>query len=111
LRLADTTRRVAATPGAAPPKRAAPDRGRVYALRFRAYGKRYVTLPDDTTRTQAEQELANVLADVPWGAWRPKEPAPTREEPDPDPDFHRFLSEWLATASPSLAEKTKVRYR
>ena len=37
-------------------------RGRVYGLRFTAYGKRrFLTLPDGTTRTQAEWELANVL--------------------------------------------------
>ena len=49
-------------------------RGRTFALRFRAYGKRrYVTLGTarglDTQR--AEEELANVLADVRRGIWRP----------------------------------------
>ena len=49
------------------------ERGLVYALRFRAYGRRrYLTLggPEDGwTRDLAETELANVLADVRRGLW------------------------------------------
>jgi hypothetical protein len=50
-------------------------RGTTYALRFRAYGqRRYVTLGTAAggwTRTRAEDELQNVLADVRRGIWRP----------------------------------------
>jgi integrase len=75
-------------------------RGRVYALRFRAYGKRrYMTLgssEDGWTHDKAEQELQNVLADLRRGIW--KEPAPSRaaEESKPEPTFHEFASEWMA---------------
>ncbi len=49
--------------------------GRIFALRFRAYGKRhYLTLghaADGWTYEKAEEELANVLADVRRGIWKP----------------------------------------
>ncbi len=52
--------------------------GRGYALRFRAYGERqYLTLGLETegwNRKRAEEELANVMADVRRGLWTP----PTR---------------------------------
>ncbi|UJA21495.1 site-specific integrase [Thermoleophilia bacterium SCSIO 60948] len=74
-------------------------RGKVYALRFRAYGKRrYVTLgatPAGWTQRLAEEELANVLADVRRGIWRPPvaEPAPAALA---EPNFHEFSSSWYA---------------
>jgi integrase len=88
--------------------------GRTYALRFRAYGRRqYVTLgsaEDGWTRTRAETELENVLADVRRSIWRPPEPEPVRE-PEREPTFHEFASEWLEVVSPALAEGTVLRYR
>src|SRR4051794_18388507 len=74
-------------------------RGRVYALRFRAYGKRqYVTLggPEDGwDRRRAEEELQNVLADVRRGKWTP--PAPVPEVAAPKiVTFHEFASDWFA---------------
>jgi integrase len=75
-------------------------RGRVYALRFYAYGRReYVTLAaadDGWTRQKAEAELANVLADVRRGIWRPAEPEPVVEGPAEAPTFHLVASEWIA---------------
>ena len=72
--------------------------GRTFALRFRAYGKRrYLTLGSATegwTRAKAEAELANVLADVRRGIWKPPEPTPTIDEKE-QPTFHEFASEWL----------------
>ncbi|MDQ3401131.1 MAG: site-specific integrase, partial [Chloroflexota bacterium] len=73
--------------------------GRIFALRFRAYGKRrYVTLgsaAEGWTRGKAAEELANVLADVRRGIWKPARsaaPAP----PDADQrTFHEFASEWF----------------
>jgi hypothetical protein len=54
--------------------------GRMFALRFRAYGDRqYVTLGTDAegwTQQRAEVELQNVLADVRRGVWRPPHPEP-----------------------------------
>lgn len=73
-------------------------RGHTYALRFRAYGKRqYLTLganDDGWTRRRAEEELANVLADVRRGIWKP--PAPESQPPAEEPTFHVYASEWLA---------------
>jgi integrase len=71
---------------------------RVFALRFRAYGKRYyVTLgstAEGWSRPRADEELANVLADVRRGIWRPHEPEPV-EPPAEIPTFHVFASEWF----------------
>ena len=51
------------------------ERGRVFALRFRAYGRRqFVTLGgvvEGWTRQKAEAELRHVLADVERGLWAP----------------------------------------
>jgi len=58
-------------------------RGRTYALRFRAYGRReYLTLggtDDGWTRARAELELENVLADVRRGLGEPGLRAPFRQ--------------------------------
>jgi Phage integrase, N-terminal SAM-like domain len=83
-----------ATGAVIPPK----GKQRSWAIRFRAYGKRrYVTLgtlEDGWDRGRAEAELANVLADVRRGIWRP--PAPDLERVlRPDPTFHEFASEWF----------------
>jgi integrase len=52
------------------------DKTVVYALRFRAYGKRrYLTLgtkAEGWSRARAKEELQNVLADVRRGLWRPR---------------------------------------
>ena len=74
-------------------------RGRtiIFALRFRAYGKRrYLTLGsnrDGWTRQKAEEELQNVLADVRRELWRP--PLPETDETIEEPTFHEFASEWF----------------
>lgn len=88
--------------------------GRTFALRFRAYGKRrYVTLgtaAERWSRRKAEDELANVLADVRRGIWRPYEQA-TAAEPAPDPTFREFASEWLdGLRSEGLSENTLLDY-
>jgi integrase len=89
-------------------------RGTAYALRFRAYGERqYVTLgraEDGWTERRAEAELANVLADVRRGIWRPPTPEPKPSLPTRDPSFHEFASEWLAALRPELRETTIVDY-
>ena len=74
-------------------------RGTTFALRFRAYGKRWFltlgTPEEGWTRERDEAELRHVLADVERAIWRPPEPAPVpaiRSEPT----FHEFASEWIA---------------
>ena len=49
--------------------------GRVFALRFRAYGERRYITTEAQSRKEAEQELRHVLADVERGVWRPAVPA------------------------------------
>jgi integrase len=87
--------------------------GRVFALRFRAYGQRhYLSLggPDQGwTRRKAEVELANVLADVRRGIWRPPEPEPAPEPPR-DPTFHEFASEWFDAKRCELRPSTVAAY-
>src|SRR3954452_12453646 len=88
-------------------------RGTVYALRFRAYGeRRYVTLgssDDGWTRKRAHVELANVLADVRRGIWRPPEPPPVVELPR-DPTFHEFASDWWAAKKLEVRPNTAAAY-
>jgi integrase len=88
------------------------ERGKVYALRFYAYGtRRYQTLRDVTTREQAEEELANVLADVRRGKWQPPRSVPVVEERE-QATFHEFASEWYAARElEGLAAKTLVDFR
>jgi integrase len=75
--------------------------GRTFALRFRAYGKRrYLTLGSSGNgwnRQRAEHELANVLADIRRGIWKPPEPQPAIDGADVDqePTFHVLASEWV----------------
>ncbi len=72
------------------------ERGRVFALRFHAYGKRRYVTTTATSREKAETELRHVLADVDRGIWQPPksdEPEAPREE---ELTFHEFASQWLA---------------
>jgi integrase len=87
--------------------------GRTYALRFYAYGKRrYVTLgtvAEGWTRWRAEEELANVLADVRRGIWKPPARKAARE-PRPEPTFHQFASEWIDARRHEFAPRTVEDY-
>jgi integrase len=87
--------------------------GRTFALRFRAYGKRrYVTLgttEEGWTRAKAEEELANVLADVRRGIWKPPKPAAAIDEKE-EPTFHEFASEWLNSRRDEFAPRTAEDY-
>jgi integrase len=90
-------------------------RGVVFGLRFRAYGERhYVTLGgswEGWSRKRADEELANVLADVRRGIWQPPRPAPVVEPPKREPTFHEFASEWLEDRrSEGLARRTLDDY-
>jgi integrase len=87
--------------------------GRTFALRFRAYGqRRYVTLgtrDEGWTLARAEIELENVLADVRRGIWQAPDLAPA--EPQAEPSFHEFASEWLAMRTQEgLGERTIEDY-
>jgi integrase len=86
--------------------------GRVFALRFRAYGRRhFVTLGGAEagwTRKRAETELRHVLADVERGLWAPGV-AHVAEAPAA-PTFHEFASEWLEARRSELKETTLADY-
>src|SRR4051812_2974262 len=88
--------------------------GRVYALRFPAYGKRrYVTLgsaDDGWDRRRAEAELRHVVADVERGTWRPREPTPVIELPE-DETFHEFASRWWQAKRRELKSETDYKWR
>jgi integrase len=87
--------------------------GRLFALRFRAYGNReYVSLGMDAegwTQHRADVELQNVLADVRRGVWRPPHPEPAPPAVA-DPTFHEFASEWWASKRDELSRKTQIDY-
>ncbi len=87
-------------------------RGRTFALRFHAYGRReYVRLgtsDEGWTRERAEAELANVLADVRRGVWRP---GPPPVEQRPEPSFHEFASEWFDRHRQELRPRTREDYQ
>jgi integrase len=82
----------------------------VWALRFRAYGKRrrvrLGTAEEGWTRQRAEEELQNVLADVRRGIWRPPDPVPVAEEPQAEPTFHEFASEWFEARRREVKQST-----
>jgi integrase len=96
--------------------------GRKWALRFRAYGCReYLTLgheADGWTRGRAQQELENVLADVRRGLWIPPDRGRRsgrnggEEQPNraPEPNFHRFASDWLASRRSEVSKRTYDYY-
>ena len=88
-------------------------RGNVYALRFHAYGRRECvtlgTAAEGWSRASAETELANILADVRRGTWRPATQAQP-VTPPPDPTFHEFASEWLAGRRAELRPSTEYSY-
>jgi integrase len=88
-------------------------RGRVFALRFRAYGRRhFLTLggaEDGWTRLKAEAELRHVMADVERGLWTPV--AGARAVQPGAPTFHEFASEWMAAKEREVREATVLDYR
>lgn len=83
-----------------------------WRLRFRADGRREsLTLAkqDVPTRREAQEHLANIVADVRRGLWQPRRPAapPTAQV---DPTFQEFAESWYAATWPSLAAATRKDY-
>ncbi|MBA3262010.1 MAG: site-specific integrase [Thermoleophilaceae bacterium] len=85
-----------------------------FAARFVAYGeRRHVTLgkvSDGWTRDKAQEELANILADVRRGRWIPPLPSPEATA-SADPTFHEFASEWFEAKRRELRPNTVSAYR
>lgn len=87
-------------------------RGTTYALRFRAYGQRRYLTTAATNRADAETELANVLADVRRGIWKPPTPATAVDQPKDEQTVHVFASEWYRQRElEGLAPRTLEDYR
>ncbi len=86
-------------------------RGRSYALRFRAFGRRqFVHLgyeDEGWTRRRADDELTIVMAQVRQGTWRPPAPVDT---PSEHPTFHEFASDWFAEKRHELRPSTVAAY-
>jgi integrase len=84
--------------------------GRSYAIRFHAYGRRrFLTLGRESegwTRRQAEDELANVLADVRRDLWVEPLPGAGRRHRKQKREilFAVFANDLLAERSPQLSE-------
>ena len=68
-----------------------------------------MTLAEGTSRRAAEAELANTLADVRRGTWKPHEPEQV-EAPREEPTFHKFASEWWAAKRLELRPNTIAAY-
>jgi len=70
-----------------------------FAIRFRANGQRqFVTLgtkAEGWTQARADQALADTLADVRRGLWRPPVKPEAAPLPREVPTFHEFASEWF----------------
>lgn len=88
---------------------------RSWTLRFRANGKRHhVTLgtPEEGwTRGRAEEALADVLAEVRLGVWKPAAAPPAPVEAEGEPTFYDFACRWIEAREPELGERTRVDYR
>ena len=87
----------------------------VYALRFRANGRRqYQRLgspAEGWTRERAERELADTMALVRKGLWRPPAVVGAREPADTDPGFHEFASAWFAASEAGWRPSTRLDYQ
>jgi integrase len=81
-------------------------RGIVYALRFRAYGKRHHVTTDARSRAEAEIELANILADVRRGIWRRRVELPEPVAPQEEPIFWDLARGYVDRRSHEVDERT-----
>jgi len=84
-------------------------KGRVFAIRFRAYGeRRLITLgaaSDGWSHAAAQAELENVLADVRRGIWKPPTPEP-EVQTEPDWTFHEWATKFLDDRRPQLRPRS-----
>jgi integrase len=84
-----------------------------YSLRITAYGERYRvrlgTNADGWTRERADRELADTLALIRAGVWKPPQPAVAQD--DDEPTFHVFASRYLEGRRGELRPNTYADYR
>ena len=91
-------------------------RGKTFAIRFRAYGRRHYialgTAEEGWTRKRAREELDNVLAQAKLGIWQLRRPSPEPRAEEPAPTFHEFASEWVvAREQEGLSPRTIEDYK
>lgn len=94
-------------------ERQSQDGATTYSIRFRAYGSRrrmtLGTAAEGWTRERAEDELANIVADVRRGIWQEPDAAPA---PSPRmPTFERYAEAWMKMREPELRPTTAERNR
>lgn len=84
-------------------------KGRVFSIRFRAYGvRRQITLgsaAEGWSRGAAETELQNVLADVRRGTWKPPD-AGLEVAPERVWTFHQWASKFVDDRRPHLRARS-----
>ncbi len=78
-----------------------------WQIRYRVNGKRItesIGRPEDgVTRTRAEEVLADRLAEVRLGTWKPQRPEPAAPVADTGAIvFHDFAEDWLESRKPEL---------
>lgn len=91
-------------------------RDTTYAARIRAGGARhYVTLgyaADGWNEQRAQEELANILADVRRGIWTAPAPEPEPSPiPESEPTFHVYSSEWVERRQHEVDARTSEHWR
>jgi integrase len=86
---------------------------RTYSLRFRWHGERINlrlgTELEGWNRPLAEAKLAETIAAIQNGNWRP--PAPEIPAEEHDPTFHEFATVWLERHGADLDRTTRSDYR
>jgi Phage integrase central domain len=88
-------------------------RGRTYSIRYRANGERVFEAlgrSPEWDRKRAEQALADRLAQVRLGIWRPARPEPAQTAPT-SRTLHVFASEWYERRQHEVGERTAEHWK
>jgi integrase len=80
--------------------------GTSFAIRYRAGGRRVFQTLDATTRAEAEEQLADVLAALRLGTWQSPRPEPAVEARQEIPTFHEFSSSWVESRRHEVSART-----
>jgi integrase len=86
-------------------------RGRVFAIRFRAYGRRHYLTLNVKTLAEAEEELDRTLSAVKLGVWKPQTEPAAVAQADAEPTFHELASRWVARREHEVDARTADHWR
>jgi integrase len=86
-------------------------RGRSFAIRFRAYGRRHYLTLNVSTLVEAEEELERTLAAVKLGVWQPHKAEPVPVTTEPEPSFHELASRWVARREHEVDPRTAEHWK